>query len=236
MKRALIYTICSALAACLIPAAPAPAQDVAQMMRQKVGALKQSIAENQQALRRYSWIQTTELSLKGEVKSTKIEQCKYGPDGSVQKTQLSEPQEKKQKRGLRGKAVAKKTEEMKDYMERAVSLIERYVPPAPDKLQAVVTAGKAALSQAGPGAIQLQFRDYFKSGDALTFTADAAAKTIRRVQVDTWLNDAADKVSLTVDFLTLPDATNYAASKTLNVAAKEIVVKIVSSNYQKLAN
>lgn len=235
MKRALIYTICSALAACLIPAAPAPAQDVAQMMRQKVGALKQSIAENQQALRRYSWIQTTELSLKGEVKSTKIEQCKYGPDGSVQKTQLSEPQEKKQKRGLRGKAVAKKTEEMKDYMERAVSLIERYVPPAPDKLQAVVTAGKAALSQAGPGAIQLQFRDYFKSGDALTFTADAAAKTIRRVQVDTWLNDAADKVSLTVDFLTLPDATNYAASKTLNVAAKEIVVKIVSSNYQKLA-
>jgi len=235
MKRTLIYTICSALAACLIPAAPAPAQDVAQMMRQKVGALKQSIAENQQALRRYSWIQTTELSLKGEVKSTKIEQCKYGPDGSVQKTQLSEPQEKKQKRGLRGKAVAKKTEEMKDYMERAISLIERYVPPAPDKLQAVVTAGKAALSQAGPGAIQLQFRDYFKSGDALTFTADAAAKTIRRVQVDTWLNDAADKVSLTVDFQTLPDATNYAASKTLNVAAKEIVVKIVSSNYQKLA-
>jgi hypothetical protein len=236
MKRALIYTICSALAACLIGVGPAPAQDVAQMMQQKVGALKQSIAENQQALRRYSWIQTTELSLKGEVKSTKIEQCKYGPDGSVQKTQLSEPQETKQKRGLRGKAVAKKTEEMKDYMERAVSLIERYVPPAPDKLQAVVTAGKAALSQAGPGAIQLQFRDYFKSGDALTFTADAAAKTIRQVQVDSWLNDADDKVSLTVDFQALPDATNYAASKTLNVAAKEIVVKIVSSNYQKLAN
>jgi len=236
MKRILIASLALAFALCLTLARTASTQDLKHVMQQKVAALKQSVAANQQALRQYSWIQNTQLSLKGEVKSTKIEQCRYGPDGNVQKNQLSEPQEQKKKRGIRGKAVEKKTAEMKDYMERAVSLIERYVPPSPDKLQAVVAAGKSALSQAGPSAIQLQFKDYVKSGDALTFTLDKAAKTIRQVSVDTWLDDQTDKVSLTVDFQTLPDATNYAASKVLNVAAKQIVVKIVSSNFQKLAN
>jgi hypothetical protein len=236
MKRTLVYALCILFAGCLFLVKPAPAQDVGQVIQQKVAALKQSVAANQKALRQYSWIQKTELSLKGEVKSTKIEQCRYGSDGSVQKTQLSEPQEQKKKGGLRGKAVAKKTAEMKDYMERAVSLIERYVPPVPDKLQAVVAAGKASLSQAGPDAIQLQFRDYFKSGDAITLTVDKTAKTIRQATVDSYLNDETDTVSLKIDFQTLPDGTNYAASKILTVAAKQIVVKIVGSSYQKLAN
>jgi hypothetical protein len=235
MNRNLTKAISLGFALCLILTLPASAQDQKQAVREKVAAFKQSLAENQKALRQYGWTENTQLSLKGEVKSTKIEQCRYGPDGKIQKTPLSAPPEKKQMRGLKKKIVEKKTDEMKDYMERAVSLIERYVPPSPDRLQAAVTAGNAALSQAGPGAIQLQFNDYVKSGDALTFTVDTAAKTIRQVKVDSWLDEEADKVSLTVDFQTLPDATNYAASKVLNVAAKEIVVKIVSSNYQKLA-
>ena len=40
---------------------------------------------------------------------------------------------------------------------------------------------------------------------------------------------------MTVNFQTLPDGTNYAAGKVLNVAAKQIVVNIVDSNYKKLA-
>jgi hypothetical protein len=235
MKRIAISPLCMLFAVSLIPVRLSPGQDVAQLIQQKVAALKQSVAMDQQALRQYTWIQKTQLSLKGEVKNTKIEQCQYGPDGNVQKTQLSEPPEQKKKRGLRGKIVENKTEEMKDYLERSVSLIERYVPPSPDNLQAVVAAGKAALSQAGPGAIQLQFKDYVKSGDSLTFTLDTAAKRIRKVNVDTWLDEETDKVTLAVDFQTLPDATNYAASKILNVAAKKIEVKIVSSNFQKLA-
>jgi hypothetical protein len=37
-----------------------------------------------------------------------------------------------------------------------------------------------------------------------------------------------------VYFQTLPDRTNYASGKILNVAAKQIVVNVVSSNFQKL--
>jgi hypothetical protein len=49
------------------------------------------------------------------------------------------------------------------------------------------------------------------------------------------MDEEKDKVTLQVDFQTLPDGTNFAANKNLNVAAKQIVVNITASNYQKLA-
>ena len=233
MKRNLTTVVI----AWLLLALMAGAQELNQVLQQKVTALKESVAKNQQALRQYNWIQKTQLSLKGEVKSTKVEACRYGPDGEVQKTPVSEPPPREKKRGLKGRMIEKKVDEMKDYMERTVSLIERYVPPSPDRLKAVVAAGGTALSQAGPDAIQLQFKNYVKSGDAVIFTVDKAAKKIRQLNVNTYLDEQdKDAISLMVSFQTLPDGTNYAASKTLNVAAKNIVVNIVDSNYQKTAN
>ncbi|NWG75430.1 MAG: hypothetical protein HXY24_12605 [Rubrivivax sp.] len=234
-KRTLIAASALFLVHGFIPVRPADAQELSRLLRQKADALKQSIASNQQALRQYTWIEKTEFSLKGDLKSTKIESCRYAPDGSIQKTLLSEPEEQKKKRGLRGKIAAKKTKEVEDYMDRSVSLIGRYVPPSPDRLKAAADAGKVTISQAGPGTLQLQFRDYFKNGDSVTFTVDSEAKVIRQLNVDSYLSDAADKVTLDVQFQTLPDATNRVTGKVLKIAAKEIVVNIVDSNYQKLA-
>jgi len=144
------------------------------------------------------------------------------------------PPEKK--RGLKGRVIEKKTGEMKDYMERAISLVGRYVPPSPENIQAVLSAGKASLSQAGPGAIQLTFRDCVKAGDSVTFTVDSAAKIMRQLAVNTYLDEQdKDAISLTVDFQTLPDGTSYTARKVMNVAAKKIVVNIQNMDYKKLA-
>jgi hypothetical protein len=63
----------------------------AQDLQQKLAAAKQAAALNQKALRSYSWLEKTELRLKGELKNTKVDMCKYGPDGSVQKTPVVEP-------------------------------------------------------------------------------------------------------------------------------------------------
>ena len=116
-------------------------------LQQRAAAAKEAAARNQQALRAYSWIAKTELSVKGEVKNTKIESCKYGPDGKVQKTELTEPPKpQKKQRGLRGRIVAKKTGEMKKELEASAALVQQYVPPSPDKIQAVLAAGKVTIS------------------------------------------------------------------------------------------
>ena len=122
-------------------------------------------------------------------------------------------------------------------MERTLSMIERYVPPSLERLKSVANQGNASFRATGPDAIELQFKDYVKKGDSVTFALDLGAQRISRAIVNTYLaEEDKDAISLTVDFQTLPDATNYPATKVLNVAAKQIVVKVQSNNYQKVAN
>src|SRR3954470_12555056 len=181
----------------------------AQDLQQKLAAAKQAAAKNQQALRSYSWIEKTELLLKGEVKNTKVDSCRYGPDGKVQKTALVEPPPPEPKRGMKGKVIAKKTGEMKEQLESAIALVQQYLPPEPDKMQVVMNAGTASLSQAGPGFSALKFPGYAKAGDALTLTFESAVKTLRQLEVNTWLDKPDEPVILTVAMNALPDGTSH---------------------------
>jgi hypothetical protein len=59
--------------------------------------------------------------------------------------------------------------------------------------------------------------------------------TRRRLASGIYLDEQAkDAISLTVNFQTLPDGTNYTSGKGLNVAAKQIVVNVEDSNYTNL--
>jgi hypothetical protein len=186
-------------------------------------------------LRSYSWLEKTELSLKGEVKSTKIDSCRYGPDGKVQKTPVVEPPPPEKKRGLKGKIVAKKTGEMKAELESAAVLVHQYVPPAPDLIQVVMNAGTASIGQAGPDAVALKFPGYVKAGDALTITFDKGIKALRQLDVTTWLDEPTNIVTFRVTMQSLPDGVSYPAITTLTIPASKIEVRITKSNYQKLA-
>src|SRR5580704_4267857 len=99
---------------------PAIARSQSPEVQQRVAALKQAVARDQQNIRQYEWIETTVISLKGEEKSRQQKQCYYGADGSLQKVEVlaSPPPEKK--RGLRGRIAENKKEELTDYMKQAV--------------------------------------------------------------------------------------------------------------------
>jgi hypothetical protein len=217
-----------------IAALSVSAQNVQQELQQKLSTVKESVARNQASLRQYSWTAHTEISLKGEVKKTKDEACRYGPDGKVQKTELGPPAPQQELRGLKKKIVEKKKDELQDYMERAVALIQNYVPPSAQAMEQVFQAGNVSLGQAGPSAIQLQFKNYLKPGDLLALGFDTAAKTLRKVTVNSYLDDQKDAVDLAVDFQTLPDGTNYAATTVLNAPAKNLTVRTQNTNYQRI--
>jgi hypothetical protein len=215
----------------LIASAPVGAQD----LQQKLAAAKAAAGKNAQAQRSYTWLEKTELLLKGEVKSTKIDSCRYGPDGKVQKTPVSQPPPAEKKRGLKGKVVAKKTGEMKEELESAAALVHRYVPPSPDNIQVVMNAGTASMSQAGPGAVAFKFPGYAKAGDALTITFDAAITTIRQIDVASWIEQPSEPLTFRVTMQTLPDGLSYPGSTVLTIPSSKIEVRITKSNYQKLA-
>ena len=230
MKRMTIGGVLAALALTTL-ALPAGAQD----LQQKLAAVKQSVAANQQALRSYTWLEKTELSLKGEVKATKVDSCRYGPDGKVQKTPVVQPPPAEKKRGLRGKIIANKTEEMKDELQATVALIQHYVPPDPGMVQVVINAGTASLNQAGPDLVAFSFPGYAKQGDALTVTFDRAITALRQIDVKTWLEKPEEVVALHVAMQSLPDGLSFPGSIVLTIASSQMEVRITKSNYQKLA-
>jgi hypothetical protein len=204
-----------------------------QAWQQQLAVLKQSIAANQEKLQTYEWVETTEVSLKGKVKKREQNESRYGPDGKVQKTPIGDATgTDKPPRGPLGKIVEKKIDELKDYMDRVGSLISRYVPPDPEKMQTCFQAGNANLNLASGGSASLIFQDYAKPGDKITFVFDLAAKKLQRYTVNTYLDNPQDVVTLTAEFSSLPDGTNYIAHTLLDAIGKQIQVNTTNSNYR----
>jgi hypothetical protein len=134
---------------------------------------------------------------------------------------------------MKQKVIAKKKAEMKDYMQDVKAVLGMYVPPDPQKMQAAFQAGKVSLNPAS-GAVNLIFTDYAQPGDKMTLTFDTAAKKISGLNINTYMGEEKDAVTLQVQMGSLPDGTNYEQQTVLNATAKQLVVTTNNSNYQKL--
>ena len=206
--------------------------------QEKVAFVKQSIADNQKRLHQYQWIETMQLALKGEPKPPKQNLCSYGPDGKVQKTPIAEsqPQESGRQGRLKKHVIEKKTDEMKDYMAQVKGLLALYVPPSGERIEAARGAGNVSVgAPPGSDAVQLIFKNYAQPGDQMTLTFNTAAKKIQQININTYLDDPKDAVTLAVNFASLPDGTNYVQQTVLDATAKKIQVTTTNANYQKLA-
>lgn len=207
-----------------------------QEVQTRVGEVKKAIAENQARLKTYQWVETTELSLKGEVKKRDQKECRFGPDGKARCVDIGTPAEpKKPPRGLKGKVVEKKIDEFKDYMERFGSLLSRYLPPDGAQMQRVYQAGKAGLDRSSGGSlVSLVFSDYAKPGDKVTFTFDSAARKLRAFSVATYLDGPEDSVGVEANFANLPDGTNYVEQSVLTSKSKQLQIRKTNFDHKML--
>jgi len=234
---ALLVPLACWLASTVQAQTPPPAQE-------RAAAIKQAIAQNQAELRKYTWVETTDVSLKGEVKKHEQKQCSYGADGKVQKTALpgaapEAPKKEPASSGRRGggrlkeNIVENKIEDMKEYLAKVSALVHEYVPPDPQKIKAAEAAGNLTVEPSG-GVTMLTAKNYVKSGDTLTLGLDTASKKLSRYQVGSYVEKPKDDdVTLTVTFATLPDGTSYPEKIVLVVKAKNIQVNITNSGYKK---
>jgi hypothetical protein len=209
----------------------------------KTAALKESLAANQAALRQYTWVETTQVSLKGEVKKQEQKQCYYGADGKVQKTPIGGAAPDKAAApasggggGGRGGRVKKnivenKVDDMKEYVAKVAALIQEYVPPEAQKIQAAAAAGNVTKPA---GDQPLTVKNYLKSGDQLAIGFDPAAKKLTSYHVNSYVEKPKDdEVTLAVTFARLEDGTSYPQQVLLDAKAKKLQVKITNSGYKK---
>ncbi len=206
-----------------------------EALQQKLAAVKQAAAANQQALHHYMWIETTQISMKGEVKSVKQSSCLYGPDGKVQKTPMAAPPAAQPSGGrLKQRIIEKKKEELQEYMEQVKGLIGQYVPPDPNRMQQAFASGNVSFTPT-PGMIQLVFKNYVEQGDSMTISLLEATKKITSLNVNSYLSQAKDVVTLSVQFGVLPDGTSYPNQVVVVAQSKQVQITTTNSDYQNLA-
>ncbi len=201
-------------------------------------ALKASLAASQAILKQYEYVETTVVSLKGEEKSRQMNRCYHGADGKVQKVPLTSPPPPQQKkRGLRGKIIESKKEDLADYMKEAVGLVKQYVPPQPVLIQKAKDAGKVSVSPLPDQRVRLTFTDFIKPGDSLGLTLDLANNRPVEAKVATYLEDSKDQpVILDVKFSTLPNNATYASTIALEARGKKLAVNVENSGYRSMGN
>lgn len=202
-----------------------------------VTAIKQSLQTSMVALREFQWVETTVVSLKGEEKSRTQNSCQYGADGRVQKTLIggAAAEDAKKPRGVRGKVIENKKEDISEAAKEALAVVKQYVPPDPARIQAAKEAGRLSITPPdAKGQVVVTIKDYLKAGDSLTLDVNAATDRLSGVTLSTFTDSAKDKVVLKVAFGAFPDGTVYPATIHLDVAAQNLGVTIENSGYKKL--
>jgi len=189
------------------------------------------------ALRSYEWIETVTVKLGGEQKSQKQNRCYCGADGKEQKVPLAGQSAEggRSPRGIRGRIAESKKADMEEYIQQAMGLVKQYIPPDPQRLQAVKDKGAQTMTVLDSATrLRAEFPSYLKPGDALLVDVDPNGDRITGVSVVTYLeNDPKDVITLDVAFGTFQDGTSYPAKIVLSGKSKDLDVLIENSGYRK---
>jgi hypothetical protein len=202
-------------------------------IQQKLADISQSSAANKQALARYTWNEQQTISLKGDVKKVQQFQVRMGVDGQQQKVEIN-PQAPPPPSGGRFKQriVEKKTDEFTDYGQQIAALGKQYAQPDMQALQQAYQQGNITMQANGAqGTVSLMVKSYLKPNDLVTLTFSQEPKALLSIQVNTYLTDPKDAVTVAVQFAKLPDGTNHVATIQVNGVSKQLGVAIQNSAY-----
>ena len=209
---------------------------------QLVATLKQNLAEGAKKLRQYEWVETTVISLKGEEKARKQNRAYYGADGKLTKVPIGAPPEKAESQGGRGgrsgrlkeRIVENKKDEMQEYLQKAVALVHKYVPPSPELIQKAKDGKKLTVQPPQGGRVRVEFKDFVQPADLMAIDVDAKALVLGALNVATYLEKKEDVVTLDVRFGALADGPSYSAKTTFEAKAKNITVVVENSGHRPL--
>ena len=203
-------------------------------MKETVAMIKTNLVQSKEKVKQYAWIETTKTYIKGELKSTKQNQCYYSVDGQLTKVATGGSDQEKKVGGLKGKIIANKKEEMADYIAKAIDKIKAYLPPSGEKIQQIYGAGKVSIQILEPNKkFKLGFPDYLQQGDALSISVDKPAQKLIALNVSTYIDNPEDKVVFDVTYKDLPDGTQYPVTTSFVAAAKDLKIVIEQSGFKK---
>jgi hypothetical protein len=205
--------------------------------------------DNAAALRSYTWKTRTEIKMKGESKSVKLEQVRYDLDGKLEKTPIDgapvpapapapAAKEDAGRHGRRGgkvkeKVIEKKKDEFAELLQNLGKLVASYAHMPPDKMQAFA-AGAALTPNQGDkkDALLVQGKNVLQSGDTMSVWVDPKSYLFRAVEIQTSYEEKP--VHFKGAFQPLVAGPTYPARSLLEYPDKEVELIVENYDYQKL--
>jgi hypothetical protein len=231
LKRATIVLTISVTSAFSLSNFVASAQN--PEVEQKMMAIHEASAANKQKLAMYSWQETETISIKGNVKDTKVYQV-HMMGGQQQKVLLEDAKAAAPSGGrMKQRVVANKTEEYEEYGQSIGALAKQYTTPNPELLMQAKQAGNVSF-QPGAGTISLVIKNYLKPGDSVTMTLSEQTHAPLSVQINSYLSDPSDVVTISAQFAQLPDGTNHVTTTNIDGVSKQLTINEQNANYQRM--
>jgi hypothetical protein len=228
----MIRTVYLATAVVTLLAARANAQQLT--VAQRVPVLLQADSANTAALHKYTWLESTNVTVNGEVKATKVESCEYATEGAStpECTVISQTNEKPSGGFFRRRAAERRIKEMNAYMDSVKVLMEMYIPASGPKILQAANVGNISVAKnPSNSTAKVVISSYAQQGDAVTLIVTDPTENLQSGSIKTWLNDPSHAVTLHVTFARLPDRTTYPQTKVLAAKDKGIVITTTMSNF-----
>lgn len=211
----------------------------AQAQQPDLAALMAGMAANGAQLRQYTFKQRTEAYYKDELKNVRVDEVHYSLAGERVSIPLEEQKEQPQQppRPLRlhpaarlvSNRIERKQAEIKDYVERLLSLAGRYLSPEQAKLQAALANAQISLP-AGGAEVRISLLGFIKPGDSLTMSFDSATRRPTRSEARTSLDDKP--VTIAVTFDAVHSGPNYPARIVVTLDSEQLEVRMLTYDYR----
>lgn len=188
--------------------------------------------ENAAELRHYSWVSRTEVRKGGETKSRRMYRMRYGADGAVQQTLVTETAQQIPTRGLRGLIAKKKKGDFVELLDELGTLAKAYGRLSPERMQQFVArASVTPETRLRPGLLRLEGRDVLQPGDSMTVWVEAATRRQRRVEVQTVFD--GKPVRIVSEFQDLPEGPTYMARSVVDYPSEELAITTDNFDYTR---
>jgi hypothetical protein len=196
-------------------------------LQSRVARIVEYVQASRKSIQSYTWTEKVESRLNNELKSTKESSCRFDASGKLQKTVTAAPKAADEQGGRKAK---KKAAEIRAYMDRVASLVQRYVPPDPARFQEAVRYGRVEVMESNAGdKLNMIFRDFVKKGDEVALVFDPGLNRVLNLNIATYLDSPTDPVMLEAAYAALPDGTGYVSRTELNARTKD--VRITTTNF-----
>jgi hypothetical protein len=215
------------LAIALVIAAPALA------LTQGAAEIGQRMHENAEALKDYSWKMRTEMKLEGESRVVNLQQLRFDINGQLQKTQLGAPPQPPSARGIRGRKIKQKVEELQSLTEALSETALTYLHANPQQLSAFLSRANVWEGQQGSagGATRVEGNGLVKPGDTVNIYVDSTSRNVQRMDVQTDLE--GKPVLIQADYRTLENGPTYVAKATVNYPEAQMEIIVENFDYMR---